>query len=66
MMNRKKWIWTRIGGWGLLLLSFILQEINLLFDLFDSRALNLVNGLLGVLGTSCVLVGYYMLVQDEL
>lgn len=66
MMNRKKWIWTRIGGWGLLLLSFILQEINLLFDLFDSRALTLVNGLLGVLGTSCVLVGYYMLVQDEL
>jgi hypothetical protein len=65
MMTRKKWIWTRLGGWGLLLLSFILYEINLLFDLFDSRVINLVNGLLGGVGTFCVLVGYYMLVRDE-
>jgi hypothetical protein len=65
MMTRKKWIWTRLGGWGLLL-SFILYEINLLFDLFDSRVINLVNGLLGGVGTFCVLVGYYMLVRDEL
>jgi hypothetical protein len=66
MMTRKKWIWTRLGGWGLLLLSFILFEINLLFDLFDNRVINLVNGLLGGVGTFCVLVGYYMLVRDEL
>ena len=66
MMTRKKWMWIRLGGWGLLLLSFILYELNLLFDLLDSRALNLVNGMLGVLGTSCVLVGYYMLVRHEL
>jgi hypothetical protein len=66
MMTRKKWIWTRLGGWGLLLLSFILFEINLLFDLFDNRVINLVNGLLGGVGTFCVLVGYYILVRDEL
>ena len=65
-MPRKKWIWIRLGGWGLLLLSFILYEMNLLFNLLDSHLLNLVNGLLGLLGTSCVMVGYYMLVRGEL
>jgi len=59
-------MWIRLGGWGLLLVSFILYEMNLLFNLVDSRVVNLFNGLLGILGTSCVLVGYYMLVQDEL
>ena len=32
------------------------HEMNLLFHLLDGRALNLVNGLLGVLGTSCFLL----------
>ena len=59
-------MWIRLGGWGLLLVSFILYEMNLLFNLVDSRVVNLFNGLLGILGTSCVLVGYYMLVRDEL
>ncbi len=65
-MTRKRWMWIRLGGWGLLLVSFILYEMNLLFNLFDSWVVNLFNGLLGILGTSCVLVGYYMLVRDEL
>lgn len=65
-MSRKGWIWIRLGGWGLLFLSFVVYEVNLFIPLFDAWILNVVNGVLGGIGTFCVMVGYYMLVRDEL
>ena len=65
-MTRKVWIQIRLGGWGILLFSFIIQTIHLIVPFPDDWVMRLLNGLLGSIGTLCVMMGYFMLVRDEL
>lgn len=62
---RKFWIQIRLSGWGIIFISFVLQIINLIDSLIDEQTMNLMNGLLGSIGTFCVMIGYLMLVSNE-
>lgn len=65
-MTRKLWIKIRLGGWSLLLVSFIVQTIHLIAPFPGEWVMNLLNGVLGSMGTFCVMMGFFMLVRDEL
>ena len=65
-MTKTRWILIRLGGWSILFFSFVLQMINQVVPFLDESMIGLVNGLLGSVGTFCVMIGYLMLVRDEL
>ena len=64
-MTRKLWIQIRLGGWSILLCSFIIQTIHLIVPFPNEWMMTLLNGLLGSIGTLCVMLGYFMLVREE-
>jgi hypothetical protein len=65
-MTRKLWIELRLGGWGILLFSIIVQTIQFIVPFPNEWMMRLLNGLLGSIATFWVMMGYFMLVRDEL
>ena len=64
LMSKRFWIVMRIFGWSLILGWFVVYEINLFFNIFQSRVMDLLNGLIGGISTFLVLIGYYMLTRN--
>lgn len=60
-MSRENWIWIRILGWALIILWFLVYEVNLLVPLLSHQWVNVMSGLIGAIGTFLVLFGYYKL-----
>jgi uncharacterized membrane protein (DUF373 family) len=57
-MSKRFWIVMRILGWSLILGWFVVYEINFFFNIFQSRVMDLLNGLIGGISTFLVLIGY--------
>jgi len=64
-MSKRFWIVMRILGWSLILGWFVVYEINFFFNIFQSRVMDLLNGLIGGISTFLVLIGYYVLTRGE-
>ncbi|UCH37024.1 MAG: hypothetical protein JSV76_04870 [Candidatus Bathyarchaeota archaeon] len=65
-MSRRIWIWVRIIGWILLLSGSFTLLITSAFDFFDDRNVRIMNSILSLVGTFCVLYGYYRLEREAL
>jgi len=64
-MSKRRWIRVRLLGWSLILAWFLLYLVDLGFHVADSTVLDVLNGVLGAMGTFLVLIGYYMLTRDD-
>lgn len=65
-MSKEFWVKLRIIGWLLTFFWFMIYELNFWFALpTDLRQLAILRGIIGMLGTFLVLVGFYRLRQYD-
>jgi hypothetical protein len=63
-MSKRFWVWVRIIGWLILLLWYITYAINALFPFLQYPLLQFSHGIIGIIATLMIFVGYYDLERN--
>jgi hypothetical protein len=63
-MSRPFWFWLRIVGWIILLFWYVAFTMKAFTPFADNRLFLIIQGLIGIIATAFILVGYYDLEKE--